>query len=444
MSKINNKRRIQSLLLSGIILLPFSQLVSGEAVSLPDQIRKIADRHPAVSAARMQTESASASVKSGLSPEDPEVMIARSESSMNEITAGMDSAGFMKSGTVTEEVRVTQKVPFYGKNIFRYNALSAAAGAAEIRQQMRKNEVIAGFLLSAAVLHESRENLKITRIFRNRSLVFSEVMSERFRAGRVSLADVSRAKLLAASYNEKSKEYSRQSIAAERNLEYFSQDPVSESSFRELSELVNQVSGFILSDSFTPEKSMEQSLSLKAAEYASAEAKARKREKYADYFPDVAVFLGTGRSRTTGSGTGFAKTSESMVTAGVSFRVPVWSLMFDANQAGSASAASEASFHELSSVKERVSSDIKKIKESIRLRKERIKILKTELLPAASLARDSLLSSYEAGRAEFTALLNAWEDLYRVQILIHEQEKELAAEVFSAAAEFSLFEEVLK
>lgn len=337
-----------------------------------------------------------------------------------------------------QEYRIVQPIPFPGRLTVRARIADLDVDVERLRLGIEKNNLVEGFvgiLIDTAQLRKIKE---ITRQTADRMKILSDVARTRYSAGEGSLADVSRARVRFEEYNQKIVDIDGQILSAKHDLEYFlyraqlrGKEPLEESEtdtmpmddashslpeemFRRLADVA--VIQPYLNDLETSRRAAEKDLENVSLEIALAKKEETRRDKIRtlarmDYLPDFEIFGGYRRENFHTSDY-FAQGRENMATAGVTIRIPLWSALANPYQVEEKSNDLRAARLQRNDLIHRHHTEYFSAQDRLESDTQRIELYTTRLIPQAVQARDSSYLSYQAGRVDFTTLLDSYDSLY--------------------------------
>jgi len=386
-------------------------------------IVEMSTNHPAVrsEALRLSARLKAASFASRTYP-DPSIEFSTQHSSGDETMWNPDFA-VRRMFRDAREFRISQPIPFPGRLTLGTRIADLEAEAQRLQLGIEKNELIEQFLSALVEIKTLKEILAVTGEISEKMRIMSDAARARYAAGEGSLADVSRANLRRQSYLQRMSEIESMAAERTRELDYFvfHTEEMPEHALhhpsavirlmekpRELTAYLDRIRQKASDSSMSLE---DQSLEIALAKIQENRQENEKSLAKMNYLPDFELFAGYRREDFHTSD--FSRIfRENFVTAGVSIRLPLWSGLSNHLQVESRDYDLRAARASSENILRRHHAEFYAVRERILSDRQRIEIYSTGLVPQAEQARDSSFLAYQAGRVDFSTVLESWDNLY--------------------------------
>jgi len=338
---------------------------------------------------------------------DPEIMIMKSRGEMNETTL-YSQPNYQHSRTNALEYRVTQPVPFPGKLTTEASVKKSDARISELKLSLEKNKTASELLSMLIDLRRLEDQIAVTEDFYNKIIVLSKVASSRYGSGGGSLSTVTSIKLRANEYRDRLILLKGEKTSQKINLDYFNDKEFS------FSETDFDLYFKNLRAKIPSENELEKnSLELAVAEEMQKRSKHEKNRSRLSFAPDIGVFAGYRKENMNNEYLMYGERKEEMYSMGITVKVPVWSSFANVSDykekkemKASADLAREDYLKKIQ-YRYRASSEMLKVYE------ERMELINKVLIPQAALSMKSSRLAWETNKADFSALLEGYDSLYR-------------------------------
>jgi len=418
--------RLAKLVICTVLISTVSSLRADDATTtrFEKTILEISNKHPAVRsrALALAAKLNGADYASRIYP-DPMFEVMRMHSRGDEWMLDPSSVSGRRMFRDGMEYRVTQPIPFPGRLTLSARIADLEAESSRLKLGMEKNSLIEEFVSVLIEIRSMKDVLRVTRDIVDRMRITADVAKARYESGGGNLADVSRAGLRLDGYRQKTLEMEAQIEEKEKELDYFVfqsdeqrdnplQNPVELINLIEKSEELFSYIDSLRQKGVDPGVNLE-NVSLEIA-MAKVEESVKEKEKTLakmDYLPDFELFAGVGREdfRTSDFSRSYR---ENFGRAGVSIRIPLWSGLSNHLQVSQRDNDLRSAKAQLDSVVRRQNAEYSAIKKRVISDQSRIHLYEAALVPNAERARDSSFLAYQAGRVDFSTVLDSWANLY--------------------------------
>lgn len=306
-------------------------------------------------------------------------------------------------------VAVQQRFPFPGKQGAGTAVARADSMVADGRRAMIEADLVAGAVRTYYGLAHARTTLEVWRgrvALADQSIAVAHV---RYETGGAPQTDLLRARLRRAELDDERRQLDAVVAASEARLDALRAGPGEQVSTPIL--LSTAAPGLrrdaVPADSLLRRLLVERSPALRRAAAEADQAQQTARVLAIAGRPDFTIGL-QAAPRLGGR--------EPFVTALVGMSVPLYAGRKQTPAAQAARLDADAADHRLDDLARRLTADVDAVAAALQALRDRILLTADEILPLAAAASTSALQRYQVGTLEFSAVLDAQDDLFRAQL----------------------------
>ncbi len=380
---------------------PSSSAASMQALTLGEAVRLAMTQNPELAAARLELQAMEgAEIQAGARP-NPEVGVLVEDT---------------RSAARTTTLQWSQAIELGGKRSARLAAAARAREQAGAALQAKQAELRASVTSAFFEVLGAQEQVRLTQASLDLAYNATSIAGKRVQAGKVPPLEQARAQVAEAGVRaELAQAQSDLLLARQRLAAFWGQGQITfdradgnEASLPEL--LSDQRIGELLTNA----------PAIRIARMEIARRQALTDTERARRVPDLTVTLGAKRA---------AELGRTQAVVGFSIPLPV----LDTNQGNLLEALrrEEQAREVLNATSVRVQAEVSQSIERLRLTREQVKLLRSDVLPLAQTTYDAAVKGYELGKFAFIDVLDAQRTLFQLR----QQVLRGTAEAYRAAAE---------
>jgi cobalt-zinc-cadmium efflux system outer membrane protein len=376
-----------------------------EAMTLSQAQRLALTHNPALAIARLELQAMEAAeLQAGVRP-NPELGVLVEDT---------------RSANRTTTVQLSQAIELGGKRAARLSVAARGREQAAVALQARQAELRAAVAQAFFEMLGMQEQLRLTQASLDLASNASSIAGKRVQAGKAAPLEQSKALVAEAGVRaELAQARSEQRLARQRLSAFWGAGQVAFDRAEGHAQGKAERLPTLPSDQQVGEL-MAQAPAIRLAQLDIARQQALTESERARRVPDLTVTLGAKRD---------AQLGYTQALMGFSIPLP----LLDRNQGNLMQALrrEEQAREMLTATTLRVQSEVSQSLEKLRLTRQQVELLRTEVLPSAQFAYDAAVKGYELGKFAFLDVLDAQRTLFqlRQQMLRH------TAEAYRAAAD---------
>jgi len=318
---------------------------------------------------------------------------------------------FDKSPMSGIEYSLIQPIPTPGKLTLKSNITQKEIELERIKLQEEYNKTTEKILMLLVSYYTSKEIYSILENYYNKFKILTESSKAKYSTGKGTYTDLSKAILLENKLNEEMIVINGTIENLKENLSYYYS-------------IINQTNyeGSSYNDSIKQYIDMLYQQAKEDTIYNTTyynfakilpelDEKKIQLQQY-EYYPDFELFLSY---RETKKIQDDPKSGENFMSAGISFRIPLWSAFSNPKAVQSQEYNFKKSQYELKEVELNLKTKLKELKIEIQTLKNRQDLYKNVLIPQAELSYNSGLKNYMVGKIDFEGFSLILEDLLNLE-----------------------------
>ncbi|MGN6544978.1 MAG: TolC family protein [Aureliella sp.] len=324
------------------------------------------------------------------------------------------------AGRVTNELMISQEVPWKGKLQAQSQAALAELDMARARLAAAELQVIEQVKLGYYQLYYSEQSLRITE--ENRKLLADvlEIANARYVTGKTSQQDILRLQAELSTIDAELVQ-ARQQIESDRadlaGLLHVSPDtPFATTGQLDAEEVPRNLEALYQQAVVARPELHEQLAEIRRDRFQVDRARL-------DYYPDLTYGAQWGMM-TRNRALALAADGVDMVGLNVSLNLPVYRKRINAG-VREAEASVVASSREFDSLRDQTLRDVKSLFAEAQSQQEVAALLRESIIPKTEQALEVSINEYEVGTTEFVQMIDNWRSLLRVQLLLKRTESQL-------------------
>lgn len=323
------------------------------------------------------------------------------------------------------EYSISQPIPFPGK-------LSLEAKITEKEVELERqnllstyNEISKNFLGTLVFYLTWKKIYKLTNDYNNRFKIASQSGITKYQTGKGTLTDLSNAILTEKKFKDELISIEGILKTTEENLNYYYS--TIETNNLSNPEYENHLLKYIdILFQEVEKKDIELIISntpylISSKIISSIEEKKIHLQKY-EYYPDFEVFLSYMKREKIQNE---EDSGEDLMSAGISFRIPLWSAISNQKAISSLDYNEKKSRENVNEVILNMKTKLKELQIEIKTLRSRIDQYKNVLIPQSELSQQSALNSYTTGKIDFNDFSMTWMKVYELKQMLYSLEKEL-------------------
>jgi len=310
------------------------------------------------------------------------------------------------------ELRVVQPLPFPGKLSVQSSLSSLEAEEGRLKLASEKNNVVRDFLNTLIEIYKLSEMIRITEKYMEKVQVISDIASVKYSVGKGDMSEVSKAIVFKSRFHENIVRLKRVMDALLDTLEYYQLGEER----RDFSAIRPEyLENYLEKSHMRIGKGLD--IEQKSVLVAMKKLEQQKSAKNItlsklDAMPDFEVFAAY---RKTDRVAGDDTSGEKYMSAGVAFKVPLWSGLSARSQIRMMKNRKKSSQMGVVDEISRETAVIRSLQTEIRMINERMVIYSENLIPQAGQSVDSARLAYETGKTDFDRFMDAWNTQYSLE-----------------------------
>ncbi|MDH5654428.1 MAG: TolC family protein, partial [Spirochaetia bacterium] len=248
----------------------------------------------------------------------------------------------------------------------------------------------------------------------------TKIISSRYGTGSGNLAGITNAKRKTGEYNDRLILLKGEYESARISLEYYLSGKNENFSNGELQKYFS-----ILRKRIPSEDELEgRSLDIAVQKELQKRSQREKNRSRLSFAPDMGIFAGYKKEEMEKGAMSYGYRNQKTYTVGITLKIPLWSSFASVSNYKEKKETLKSSDLALEDIKRRIKYEYRSSDQMLQVHEKRLKLLDSQLIPQANLSLKSSKLSWETKKTDFNALLDAYDSLYRENILRIETESE--------------------
>ena len=370
-------------------------------LTLDQAVRLALNHNPELASARLEIQAMEgAKIQAGARP-NPEIGVLVEDT---------------RTATRTTTLQWVQPIELGGKRAARLAAAARALDQANVGLQAKQAETRSAVTSAFFEVLGAQEQVRLVQASLELARNATSIADKRLQAGKVPPLELAKAKVAESGVRaELAQSNSELQLARQRLSAFWGQGKIA---FSRVGGNAEALPDMPLDQRLN--ELLSQAPSIRMAQLDVARRQALTDSERAKRVPDLTVTLGVKRANDLG---------RTQAVMGLSIPLPI----MDSNQGNLLEALrrEDQAREALTATTLKLQSDVSQSMEKLRLTREQVKLLRTEVLPTAQSAYDAAAKGYELGKFAFLEVLDAQRTLFQLR----QQMLRSTAEAYSAAAD---------